>query len=483
MGRRREGRLEVRRQAAAQVAGPQQRVPGVVVERPGVEDGPQCHGDGHGGRRRCEDPLHSPVVCRVVLAVAEAVQGTIALTAALAAALVLILDDARRRAPAMVAALVLAGLALAAVTEDQVRNALDGRMAIAGAAVLVGGVALVLGAWLFRRKPWLVLVFAFACMPIRIPLSIGGETANLLLPLYAVIASGVLARAARFRVQPPEPRGRNVRRVELVLAAVLVLYAVQSLYSEDVENAVKNICFFYVPFALLFRLLLDLRVDTDGDQAVDDVPRRARAALRRRRHPAVLHEGAAAGQREGADGQRAQAVLPGQQPLLRPQHLRALPRADDGAGRRADVVDAAQARDLRLLRAARAAVGRPRAVPVGVELRGAGPRPRRARRPALAHAAGTAGARGTGARGHRGGDRLPGRGRLEGPQLRRARPCFGGPRGARPRRSRDVRRQADLRPRFRLLRERSTASASSCSPRGRRPSRTRSRSRSAPSRA
>ena len=193
-----------------------------------------------------------------MLAVAEAVQGSVALAATLAAALVLVLDDARRRAPAMVAALVLAALALVAVQQEQLRDALEGRVAMAAAAALVGAVVLIAGAWLFRRKPWLVLVFAFACMPVRIPLSIGGETANLLLPLYGVIASGVLARAARVRIQPPEPRERSVRLVELVLAGVLVLYAIQALYSTDVETAVKNICFFYVPFALLFRLLVDL---------------------------------------------------------------------------------------------------------------------------------------------------------------------------------------------------------------------------------
>jgi O-antigen ligase len=43
----------------------------------------------------------------------------------------------------------------------------------------------------------------------------------------------------------------------MVLAAVLVLYAIQSVYSEDFSRALQNIAFFYVPFALAFALLAD----------------------------------------------------------------------------------------------------------------------------------------------------------------------------------------------------------------------------------
>jgi O-antigen ligase len=40
---------------------------------------------------------------------------------------------------------------------------------------------------------------------------------------------------------------------------VVGLYALQALYSRDLETAVKNVCFFYVPFAVLFRLLAEVR--------------------------------------------------------------------------------------------------------------------------------------------------------------------------------------------------------------------------------
>jgi len=47
----------------------------------------------------------------------------------------------------------------------------------------------------------------------------------------------------------------------VVLAAVIVLYALQSVYSEDFSRALQNAVFFYVPFALAFTLLADRRWD------------------------------------------------------------------------------------------------------------------------------------------------------------------------------------------------------------------------------
>ena len=47
--------------------------------------------------------------------------------------------------------------------------------------------------------------------------------------------------------------------VELALAAFVVLYALQSLYSKDFDTALEQVVFFYVPFALLFALLREVR--------------------------------------------------------------------------------------------------------------------------------------------------------------------------------------------------------------------------------
>ena len=51
------------------------------------------------------------------------------------------------------------------------------------------------GAWPLLRLPWVLAFATLACIPIRIPIDIGDEDANLLLPLYAVIGSLALALA------------------------------------------------------------------------------------------------------------------------------------------------------------------------------------------------------------------------------------------------------------------------------------------------
>ena len=197
------------------------------------------------------------------LAVAAALQGGVALLAAVAAAAVLLLADPRRRALAMAAAGVLAALGLASLIEGGLADDLKERAGLlaAGAA---GGLAVLAGlGLLLRGRPALFVGLVFATLPFRIPLALGGETANLLVLLYGVIAAGCVAAivsALRGEApRAPRPAGDvRVRRLEQALALFVVLYALQALYSTDVERAVKGICFFFVPFALLFRLLIDL---------------------------------------------------------------------------------------------------------------------------------------------------------------------------------------------------------------------------------
>ena len=118
--------------------------------------------------------------------------------------------------------------------------------------------------WLVHRRPALLPVLAVGALAFRVPVSVSGSAANLLLPLYAVIAAGTLSyawralRAARDDDDEPPPP-KLLWRLKLAFAVVLVLYGAQSMYSTDVEPALKNVCLFYVPFALLFLLLLEVR--------------------------------------------------------------------------------------------------------------------------------------------------------------------------------------------------------------------------------
>jgi O-antigen ligase len=116
-------------------------------------------------------------------------------------------------------------------------------------------VAVVALAALLRRRPGLLPLLAVLAIPIRIPLEAGGGSANLLVPLYWVVAAGVLAFALDRLRGDGAWSERKPTAPELAILAFVALYAAQSLYSTDFEQAIKNLAFFYVPFTLLLRLL------------------------------------------------------------------------------------------------------------------------------------------------------------------------------------------------------------------------------------
>jgi putative inorganic carbon (HCO3(-)) transporter len=151
-------------------------------------------------------------------------------------------------------------------------------LALAAAAIVVLTLA-------FRRWPLLLPLAIVAALPFRVPLHAGGDTANLLVPLYLVLAGAVVAtvlrdwtapragggeagvlRGAQGRpapstvaaAAPTGPAGRAARWLPRVLAAVVVLYAVQTLYSEDFSKGLQNVCFFLVPFAVAYALLREV---------------------------------------------------------------------------------------------------------------------------------------------------------------------------------------------------------------------------------
>ena len=117
--------------------------------------------------------------------------------------------------------------------------------------------AVVLLALAIRRWPSVLPVLAVGTLPFRVPIAIGGSTANLLVPLYGVVAAGVLAyavpRASRPRARCPSAAGaaRSSGRSPRSSRSTRV----QAAYSIDFDRALENVVFFYVPFALLFVLI------------------------------------------------------------------------------------------------------------------------------------------------------------------------------------------------------------------------------------
>jgi putative inorganic carbon (HCO3(-)) transporter len=237
---------------------------------------------------------------------------------ALLAAGAMLVRSSRPRALCTLAALVLAPVLLVAEIwhAPQLRLAHQHPLWAVGAGLLALAV-LAAAARQLARARWLVAPLALAALPFRVPIAAGGSSADLLVPLYFVIAAGALAESApalrRGRAEGtlasaaqsvkdgalragdgalragnsvlragdgalragdsvlpagdgPLDRGRSgrpARRLpfEWALAAYLALYAAQALYSVGFEKALQNVVFFYVPFALLFAQLRDLRWD------------------------------------------------------------------------------------------------------------------------------------------------------------------------------------------------------------------------------
>ena len=206
----------------------------------------------------------------------DAVEWLGVLAACAAAATALVARPPRVRAAAMVLALVLAPALIAGDVWDteRFRDLRDSPAQLAALAALgVAGISVLTA--LILRRPAALPLLAFGVLAFRIPVELGGATSNLLLPLYFVIASGTTAAAIAAWTRPPAedrapPEGGSgpgsssltelaARVLPWLLAGFLVLYALQSAYSSDLSKATETVAFFFVPFAVLLALLLEIR--------------------------------------------------------------------------------------------------------------------------------------------------------------------------------------------------------------------------------
>jgi O-antigen ligase len=187
-----------------------------------------------------------------------AAAGLLLVAAACAASI--LLPPGRRRSLAM---LIAIGLFPVLILGDQwhTHQIVDLRhdgTRIAG-LVAIGATAVGVLACAFRRWPILMPLAIVAALPFRVPLHAGGDTANLLVPLYLVIAAGVVFALLRDWASPPSTW--TPRPLAWLLAAFVVLYALQTLYSDDFSKGLQNVCFFLVPFTVAYRLLREVEWD------------------------------------------------------------------------------------------------------------------------------------------------------------------------------------------------------------------------------
>jgi putative inorganic carbon (HCO3(-)) transporter len=200
------------------------------------------------------------------------------------AGVVLIVPGRRLGACAMLSALVLSPVLLVASIwhDPKLRVVHDHPLVAVVAVIIVVAAAVLVALWLRRRWQLFGLLAVFA-LPFRVPITLSGTTSNLLVPLYAVVGVGAIAWSitAFSRERSPYRSRREeaaalaagdegdtegpardpalLRWLAWLLAITLVLYGIQATYSSDFQTALQNMVFFYVPFALLYRLLRDIR--------------------------------------------------------------------------------------------------------------------------------------------------------------------------------------------------------------------------------
>jgi putative inorganic carbon (HCO3(-)) transporter len=126
----------------------------------------------------------------------------------------------------------------------------EGKGALLAAAAAVGLGAAAVGAVALRRWPWALALGALACTPARIPVDVGDvEEANLLVPLYGVVAAAALALG--YDLLRGDHRARELGPLAWPLAAVVAWSGLSLLWSGDLREGSIDLLFFFLPFGLL----------------------------------------------------------------------------------------------------------------------------------------------------------------------------------------------------------------------------------------
>ena len=155
----------------------------------------------------------------------------------------LFLAPARAHRLAGLIAWALAALVLAVYLKPH------GHTAVLAAAAVVGIVVAAAGAWLLLRWPWLLALAALACVPARIPVTVGSTEANLLIPLYAVVAAAAIALV--WKLLEGDALSRELGPVALPLAAFVGWTGLSLAWTKDLRQGAIELLAFYLPFGLL----------------------------------------------------------------------------------------------------------------------------------------------------------------------------------------------------------------------------------------
>ena len=156
---------------------------------------------------------------------------------------VLLVAPARLQRLAGLAAWALGVLLLAVYLAPKGHRPLLLAAAVLGLALAAGGAAL------FRRWPWLLPLVTLACVPARIHVTVGSTEANLLVPLYGVVAAAAFLLA--WELWRGDTRGKELGIVSWPLAAFVAWLGLSILWTGDLRQGAIDLLFFYLPFGLL----------------------------------------------------------------------------------------------------------------------------------------------------------------------------------------------------------------------------------------
>lgn len=152
-----------------------------------------------------------------------------------------------RQRPLRIAGLFAWAVGLAGVAAYLAPSLSATKLAAAG----VGGVLVaVAGGWALLRVPYLLPFATLACVPARIPIRLGGEDANLLLPLYIVVASLAVALGWQLIIKR-ENRSRELGPVAIPLAAFVAWTGLTLAWTVDLREGAIYVGAFVLPFGLL----------------------------------------------------------------------------------------------------------------------------------------------------------------------------------------------------------------------------------------
>lgn len=148
------------------------------------------------------------------------------------------------------------------VPGEDLRSAITGlaspaRAGAAAVGLLVAIGLLVVAVRVVIARPTVWFVLLGIALPIRLPISVGSQEANLLIPLYLVIALGAAAwlwGRVRGAIARPAPIGPHILNIPLVAFVTFLLASMVWTVDPD-EASIKAACF-YLPFTVLYALIL-----------------------------------------------------------------------------------------------------------------------------------------------------------------------------------------------------------------------------------